>query len=189
MRKSRFIEEQIIGILSESDAGVPTRELCRKHGITGQTFYRWKGKLGGMEVSEGAAAAGAGRGEPAVEAHRGRAAAGQAGVTGGAVKKVTGPQLRRQAVLVMRSEAGVSERRACGLIGIHCGTHRYVSRPEDPRLRVRLCELAAERRRFGYRRLTRMLMREGWKVNHKRVYRRRLKPAQVSTAVRNKHFS
>lgn len=71
----------------------------------------------------------------------------------------------------MRSEAGVSERRACGLIGIHRGTHRYVPRPEDPCLRVRLCELAAERRRFGYRRLTRMLMREGWKVNHKRVYR------------------
>lgn len=75
----------------------------------------------------------------------------------------------------MRSEAGVSERRACGPIGIHRGTHRYVPRPEDPRLRVRLCELAAERRRFGYRRLTRMLMREGWKVNHKRVYRLYLK--------------
>lgn len=84
---------------------------------------------------------------------------------------MTSPQLRRQAVLLMRSEAGVSERRACGLIGIHRGTHRYVPRPEDPGLRVRLCELAAERRRFGYRRLTRMLMREGWKVNHKRVYR------------------
>jgi putative transposase len=81
------------------------------------------------------------------------------------------PQLRRQAVVVMRSEVEVSERRACGLMQIHRRTYRYVPRPEDPRLRVRLRELAAERRRFGYRRLTRMLVREGWKANHKRVYR------------------
>ena len=52
MRKSRFNEEQIIGILKESEAGVPTAELCRKHGIAAQTLYRWKGKYGGMEVSE-----------------------------------------------------------------------------------------------------------------------------------------
>lgn len=52
MRKSRFKEEQIIGILKESEAGVPTAELCRKHGIAAQTLYRWKGKYGGMEVSE-----------------------------------------------------------------------------------------------------------------------------------------
>ena len=81
------------------------------------------------------------------------------------------PQLRRQAVVVMRSEVAVSERRACGLIEIYRRTYRYVPRPEDPRLRVRLRELAAERRRFGYRRLTRMLVREGGKANDKRVYR------------------
>ena len=80
--------------------------------------------------------------------------------------------MRRQAVVVMRSEAAVSERRACGLMGMHRATCRYQRRRcEDPRLRERLRELAAERRRFGYRRLTKMLVREGWKVNHKRVYR------------------
>jgi putative transposase len=52
VRKSRFNEQQIIGILKESEAGVPTPELCRKHGIASQTLYRWKGKYGGMEVSE-----------------------------------------------------------------------------------------------------------------------------------------
>jgi putative transposase len=72
----------------------------------------------------------------------------------------------------MRSEVAVSERRACGLMGMHRATCRYRGRrADDPGLRERLRELAAERRRFGYRRLTKMLMREGWKVNHKRVYR------------------
>jgi putative transposase len=50
--KKRFTEEQIIGILKEAEAGLKPAELCRKHGISAQTFYRWKAKFGGMNVSE-----------------------------------------------------------------------------------------------------------------------------------------
>ncbi len=52
MKRSRFSEEQKIGILKEHEAGVGTAELCRKHGISQATFYNWKAKLGGLEVSD-----------------------------------------------------------------------------------------------------------------------------------------
>ena len=52
MKRSRYTEEQIIGILGEQEAGAKTADVCRKHGITGTTFYRWKAKFGGLDVSE-----------------------------------------------------------------------------------------------------------------------------------------
>lgn len=52
MKGKRYTEEQIIGILKEHEAGMPAQEVVRKHGIANGTFYRWKSKYGGMEVSE-----------------------------------------------------------------------------------------------------------------------------------------
>lgn len=50
--KSRFSEEQIIGMLKQQESGVATAEICREHGISQATFYKWKAKFGGMNVSE-----------------------------------------------------------------------------------------------------------------------------------------
>jgi putative transposase len=52
MRRSRFTEEQIIGALKEHAAGLSAADLCRKHGISGATFYKWRSRYGGMEISD-----------------------------------------------------------------------------------------------------------------------------------------
>ena len=52
MKKSRYTEEQIIGFIREAEAGIPVADLCRKHGFSDASFYNWRAKFGGMEVSD-----------------------------------------------------------------------------------------------------------------------------------------
>jgi putative transposase len=100
-------------------------------------------------------------------------------------------------VRVVREEAGLSERRACGLIGMHRGSWRYQLRERNEvALRTRLRELAGERPRFGYRRLYIFLRREKteggalpWRVNHKRVYRLYREEGLAMQRRRRKRFS
>ena len=52
MKRSRFTESQIVAILKETDAGMPVKDICRKHGISDATYYNWKSKYGGMQASD-----------------------------------------------------------------------------------------------------------------------------------------
>ncbi|TBZ23114.1 IS3 family transposase, partial [Rhizobium leguminosarum bv. viciae] len=172
MKKQRFTEEQIIGVLKEQEAGAKAADLCRKHGISEATFYNWKAKYGGMEVSEA-------KRLKALEDENTRLkkllaeqmldAAALCELLG---KKMVGPAAKREAVTHLKAVMGLSERRACQIVSADRKTIRYRSnRPPEVDLRAKLRDLANERRRFGYRRLFILLRRDGEPSGVNRIYR------------------
>ncbi|MBA4082999.1 MAG: IS3 family transposase [Erythrobacter sp.] len=172
MKRSRFNEEQIIAILKEQEAGMATAEVCRRHGISSATFYKWKSKFGGLDVSEARRLRSLEEENLRLKKLLAEAMLDNAVLKDLAFKKMVTPGAKREAVAHAREHHGVSERRACALVGVSRRVIRYEpSRPDDRALRQRLRELAAERRRFGYRRLGYLLAREGIAPNHKKLLR------------------
>ena len=112
MKGSRFSEEQIIGVLREQEAGARTEEVCRRHGISSATFYKWKAKYGGLEVSDARRLKALEDENRAPEAAVGRLAAGQRGAQGPARKKRLKPAARRVAV-IQGDGASRAESAAC----------------------------------------------------------------------------
>ena len=111
MRRSRFSEEQIIGILKEQEAGAKVAELSRRHGISETTFYKWKSKYGGLEVSDA-------KRLKALEDENNRlkrlladAMLDNAVLKDLAAKKMVTPAAKRAAVVHARTAHGISERR------------------------------------------------------------------------------
>jgi hypothetical protein len=126
----------------------------------------------GAGIARAAGAPATARRKPETERDRSGPHVGQTHFAGGALKKGLKPAKRRELVRQVRQAYQLSEKRACGLMRITRWSNRYQSR-RDPQTerRIRLRDLAGTRIRYGYRRLTVMLRREGWRVNTKRVYR------------------
>ena len=172
MKQSRFTEEQIIGILKEHETGVSVADLCRKHGVSDATVYKWKAKFGGMDVSEA-------KRLKALEDENAKLKRLLADTMLDNValkdllgKKVVTPAGERDAVAYLMAGHGMSERRACRMLGCCRMTARYQTvRVDDVALREGMKAMAHKRRRFGYRRLHVLLRREGHAVNHKRLFR------------------
>ncbi|NSY46316.1 IS3 family transposase [Agrobacterium tumefaciens] len=172
MKRNRFTDEQIIGILKEHEAGTPVSELCRKHGVSDASIYKWKAKFGGMEVSEAKRLKTLEDENTKLKRLLADAMLDNAALKDLFGKEVVTPAARRKAVTHLMDHHQMSERRACKAIGYCRMTIRYETRRSDDHdLRERMKALAHERRRFGYRRLHVLLRREGHLVNHKRLFR------------------
>ncbi|MER9413267.1 IS3 family transposase [Mesorhizobium sp. M0589] len=172
MKRSRFSEEQIIGILKEHEAGVSVADLCRKHGVSDASIYKWKAKYGGMDVSEAKRLKTLEDENARLKRLLADAMLDNAALKDLLGKKMVTPAAEREAVAHLRTAFEMSERRACKTIGCCRMTVRHKAiRGDDGDLRERMKAIAHERRRFGYRRLHVLLRREGYVVNHKRLFR------------------
>ena len=130
--KKRFSEEQIIGFLREADKGMAVKELCRKHGFSDASYYLWRSKYGGMDVSDA-------KRLKALEAENARLkrlladAMLENEVTKEALtKKMVAAPARRELVRWMGTR-GLSERRCLGVVGMSASSFRYQPRPDRER--------------------------------------------------------
>ena len=171
MKRARFTEEQIIGVLREHEAGARTVDLARKHGVSEATLYLEDQVRRPGGVRSQAVETARGRERQTEEAF-GRADVGCSRAPRASVKKMVGPAVKREGVAHLRATMGLSERRACSIVSADRKMVRYRScRPPDTELRTQLRDLANERKRFGYRRLFILLRQNGEPSGINRIYR------------------
>ncbi|UFW92161.1 IS3 family transposase (plasmid) [Bradyrhizobium barranii] len=161
----------MIGVLREHEAGAKTADLARKHGVSEATLYNWKAKFGGLDVSDAKRL----RQLEDENAKLKKLLAEQmldAAALRELLSKMVGPVAKREAVAHLQAVMGLSERRACSIVGADRKMVRYRScRPPDTELRGHLRELANARRRFGYRRLFVLVRQHGEPSGRNRIYR------------------
>ena len=177
MPRKRYSTEQIVTKLRQAEVelggGLRTPEMCKKLGVSEQTYYSLAERVRRLTTRPSQAAQGSRAREHAAEEAGGGPSPRQHDSQRGGVGKLLSPSRRRQAVAHVRRQLGVSERRACRVVGHARSTHRHrVTVPDDePRMVARMMALATRYGRYGYRRITALLRGEGWLVNHKRVER------------------
>ncbi len=162
MKKSRFTDQQIAFALQQAESGTRVAEVCRKMGISEQTFYRWKKKYGGLMPSEVRKLR-----QLEEENQRLKRLVADLSLDKEMLqevirKKALKPARRREMVDFIRTCFRVSIRRACKAIPLRRSTYHYRSRrPEQAALRKRIREIAETGTRYGYRRIHVLLRREG----------------------------
>jgi hypothetical protein len=172
MPRKEHSEEQIVYALRQVERGPEGQRSLSRDGSIAADILPLEAAVRRTGIARTAGAPATARRKPQAKRDRRRPHVGQAHFAGSALKKGLKPAKRRELVRQVRQAYQLSENRACGLMRITRWSNGYQSR-RDPQseLRIRLRDLASTRIRYGYRRLTVMLRREGWRVNTKRVYR------------------
>ena len=169
--KKRFTEEQIIGFLREAEAGLAVAELCRRHGFSEASYYLWRSKFGGMNVSDAKRLK-----ELETENARLKRLLAEAMLENevterSLAKKVVSAPARRELVRHMIS-SGLSERRSLRIIGMSASALRYEPAADrNCALKEKIIALAQRHRRYGSGMIYLKLRQAGEIVNHKRVDR------------------
>jgi hypothetical protein len=170
--------EQIVSLLRQIEVemanGKTTPQACKEAEITVQTFYRWRKEYGGLKLDQAKRLKELERERERQIKEAGREAVSrEADPEGCGLGKLLSPERRRCAVKHAREKYEVSERHACRLLGQWRRTQRYAAmhRIDEAALTEAIVALASEYGRYGYRRITALLQRDGWHVGKDRVQR------------------
>ncbi len=169
--KKRFTEEQIIGFLREAEAGMPIKDLCRRHGFSEASYYLWRSKFGGMSVPDAKRL----KDLEAENTRLKKLLAEQVfknDVIKDALRKKWWPHQRSGCWVRSMVEKGLSERRALAVARMSASALRYVPRPDNnAELREQIAALAQRHKRYGVGMIHLKLRQQGLVVNYKRVER------------------
>ncbi|MBN5170880.1 IS3 family transposase [Stenotrophomonas maltophilia] len=169
--KKRFSEEQIIGFLREAEAGLPVKDLCRRHGFSEASYYLWRSKFGGMSVPDAKRLK-----ELEAENTRLKKLLAEQVFENDVIKdalrkKLVTARARRELVRHLVAK-GLSERRSLAVVRMSASAYRYAPRPDrNVELRARILALAQRHRRYGVGMIHLKLRQAGLLVNYKRVER------------------
>ena len=168
MKRSRFSEEQIIGILKAAETSGNARAVCQEHNISEQTFYRWRRKYEGMDVSEARKLRELERENSELKKMVADLSLDNRMLRCELEKMVSLAEKRRAAEYLQR-EHGASERRVCAVLALCRSTKRRSPGDADGMLLQRIHELSVKYPRYGYRKIFELLKREGIPVSRERV--------------------
>jgi len=169
MKRKRFTEGQIVRILKEAEAVGNVRDLCRKHNITEQTFYRWRNKHGGMDVAEDRRVKELEREDAELKNLVGELSLDNR-MLEDVLEKMLSLAAKRHAAESLERTHRVSERRVCNVLSLHRSTKRRQPGGQDLLERLsRVHALSEQYPRMGYRKVYDLLKADGWPVNRETV--------------------
>ncbi|WP_374755517.1 IS3 family transposase [Fibrisoma limi] len=171
MKKTRFTESQIVKILKQQENGIPTKEICREHGISEATFYNWKSKYGGMEASDVKRLKDLEEENARLKKMYADLAMDNQILKDLFTKKGLGPATKRQLAEEIVQEHAIPVSRACQLVSLPRSQFYYNTRKDDTAVIEVLQDLAFAHPSYGFRKLFAYIRRSGQTWNHKKVYR------------------